>query len=195
MPKPYDLYSKFICFLKVALPLAALCLMSTIVIFASSPLIDGTIVYAEVDHNVRASRMSKPQVSGLSQDGSVIELNSLFARLEGNVIIMETLTAAIDSADGTRIDIRAGTGEIDNIDQTVRLTGLARLVTSNGYEMKTTGLTANLNMSRIVSEGVIEVQAPYGELTAGQLIIEPPHGRESQRWVFQHGVRLVYIPQ
>jgi lipopolysaccharide export system protein LptC len=46
-----------------------------------------------------------------------------------------------------------------------------------------------------VSEGALEVQAPFGALTAGNLVIETPEGTDEQVMLFQNGVRLVYTPQ
>jgi lipopolysaccharide export system protein LptC len=91
--------------------------------------------------------------------------------------------------------MRAGSGEIDNAAQTARLSGLTRLETSNGYQMETAGVTADLTTGRVVSDGALEVHTPYGTLSAGQLIIETPEGSTSQQLIFQNGVRLVYTPQ
>mgnify|MGYP002173189719 CR=1 FL=1 len=103
--------------------------------------------------------------------------------------------ASIDVVTGTHIDIRAGRGEINNATRIARLTGLARIETSNGYEMETAGITANLTTGQITSDGALEIQAPFGSLTAGQMIIETPEGMGGQVMLFQNGVRLVYTPQ
>lgn len=195
MPRPDERYSQFVGFLKITLPLAALALMSTVFLFARAPTTDSVIPYAEIEEIAREPRLSGAQISGVSEDGSVIKLKAREARPNGNITTVETMTAAIDTAEGTHIEIRAGAGEINNTDNTARLTGLTRLETSNGYEMETAGLTADLNSGRIVSDGALEIQAPYGSLTAGQLTIETPEGGDGQRMVFQNGVRLVYIPQ
>jgi len=131
----------------------------------------------------------------VADDGSVFELTARNTRPVGSILTAESLNAGIDTTDGTRIDITAGTGEIDNAANTARLTGLARLVTSNGYEMETAGFAADFGTGRIVSEGALEIQAPFGALTAGNLIIETPEGGDGQVMLFQNGVRLVYTPQ
>lgn len=195
MPQSDELYSQLVGFLKITLPLAALALMSTVFLFARAPTTDSVIPYAEIEEIAREPRLSGAQMSGVANDGSVIELNAREARPNGNIMSVVTMSVAIDTAEGTHIDIRAGEGEINNAEQTARLTGLARLETSNGYEMETSGLTADLTTGKIVSDGALEIQAPYGSLTAGQLIIETPEGGDGQRMVFQNGVRLVYTLQ
>lgn len=190
-----NFYSQFVGFLKVTLPLAALILMSTVFLFARAPSPETTIPYAEIQEIAREPGLSGAQFSGVADDGSVISLTARNTRPVGDIITADTLLAGIDTVDGTRIDISAGTGEINNSAQTARLTGLARMVTSNGYEMETAGFTANLSTGRIVSEGALEVQAPFGALTAGNLVIETPEGTDEQVMLFQNGVRLVYTPQ
>lgn len=188
-------YSKFVSFLKISLPLAGLALLSTVFLFARAPTQDSAIPYAEIAQIAAEPRLSGAQLSGVADDGSVIVLTARTTRPSGNIITTETLAVGIDTADGTRIDISAGAGEIDNAARTARLTGLARMETSNGFEMETGGFTANLNTGRIISDGALEIQAPFGSLTAGQLIIETPEGSPNQVMLFQNGVRLVYTPQ
>jgi lipopolysaccharide export system protein LptC len=188
-------YSPFVGFLKVTLPLAALILMSTVFLFARAPSPETTIPYAEIQEIAREPGLSGAQFSGVADDGSVISLTARNTRPVGDIITADTLLAGINTVDGTRIDISAGTGEINNSAQTARLTGLARMVTSNGYEMETAGFIANFSTGRIVSEGALEVQAPFGALTAGNLVIETPEGTDEQVMLFQNGVRLVYTLQ
>lgn len=195
MTRDDNLYSQFVGFLKITLPLAALALMSTVFLFARAPTQETTIPYAEIEEIAREPRLSGAQVSGVADDGSVIGINAGTARPSGDLMIIENLTATIDSVNGVHIDIRAGMGEIDTTSQIARLTGLARVATSNGFEMETTGITANLSTGQLISDGAIEVQAPFGSLTAGQMVIETPEGSDGQVMLFQNGVRLVYTPQ
>jgi lipopolysaccharide export system protein LptC len=190
-----NLYSKFVGFLKITLPLAALALMSTVFLFARAPTQDSAVRYAEIEEIAREPRLSGAQVSGVADDGSVIQLTAETARPLGDVLLVETMFASIDVVNGIHIDIRANRGEINNATRIARLTGLARIETSNGYEMETAGITANLTTGQITSDGALEIQAPFGSLTAGQMIIETPEGMGGQVMLFQNGVRLVYTPQ
>ncbi|PVA07721.1 hypothetical protein [Thalassorhabdomicrobium marinisediminis] len=195
MTRDTNLYSQFVSFLKILLPLAALTLMSTVFLLARPPSGDNQIPYAELDRMAQEPRLSGAHVSGVAEDGSVIELTARTTRPTGDLIEAEALAAGIDTADGTRIDIRAGRGEIDSAARTARLTGLAHLQTSNGYEMETSGFTADLATGRITSDGALEVKAPFGSLTAGELVIDTPQDADGQVMLFQKGVRLVYTPK
>lgn len=190
-----NLYSQFVGFLKITLPLAALGLMSTVFLFARAPTQETAIPYAQIEELAQEPRLSGAQLSGVTDDGSVFELTARTTRPNGATLSADHLAASLDTADGTRIDIRAGSGEIDNIEKIARLSGLAHLQTSNGYEMEAAGFAADFTTGRITSEGALEIQAPFGSLTAGQLIIETPDGAAGQVMLFQNGVRLVYTPQ
>lgn len=190
-----NFYSQVVGFLKIVLPLTALALMATVFLFARAPTQDATIPYAEIEEIAREPRLSGAQMSGIASDGSVIELTARTTRPNGTIIETEALAARIETADGHQINISAGEGAIDQTAQSARLFGLARLKTSNGYDMETAGFTADLSTGRIVSDGPLEVQSPFGSLTAGQLVLETPSGSESQVMLFQNGVRLVYTPQ
>lgn len=190
-----DTYSRYVGVLKVILPLAALALMSTVFLFARAPATDSEIPYAEIEAIAQEPRLSGAQVTGVANDGSVIELTARTTIPDGRVIRAEMLEAGIDTVDGVRIDLRAGSAEIDRVDRTTRLSGLTRVETSNGFEMETNGLTAELTTGRIVSDGALEVQAPFGALSAGQLVIDTPEEGGGQVMLFQNGVRLVYTPQ
>lgn len=186
--------SQLVNFLKIALPLAALALMSTVFLIARAPVTDGDIPYAEIAEIAREPRVSGAQVSGMASDGSVIEIHANKAQPDGSMIRIEGLAADLNATDGTLVTLRSGTGTIDSATNIAQLAGLTRVETSNGYEMETAGLSADLGTGRIESDGALEVQAPYGQLTAGSLVIEsdPETG---QRMLFEGGVRLLYQPQ
>ena len=189
-----NFYSQFVGFLKIILPLAALALMSTVFLLARTPTQESSIPHAKIEEIARKPGLSGARISGVTENGSVIEITAQTARPNGNNWLVEAIYASINAVDGVHIDIRASQGEINNTTQIARLTGLARVETSDGYEMETAGIVTNLTTGRIVSDGALEIQAPFGFLTAGQMIIETPIGGNGQVMLFQNGVRLVYNP-
>lgn len=195
MARTDQLRSRWVAILKVGLPLAALALMSTIFLLARAPLPGGDIPYAEIEEIARDPRVSGAQITGMADDGSVIEVTAKQARPDGTLIHIDTLRADITSAGGVEIAVRAGDGEMDTATQRARLFGLTRITTSNGYKMETMGLTADIAAGRIESDGALEVRAPFGDLTAGKLLIDTPRTTSGQRMLFHDGVRLVYQPQ
>ena len=101
-------YSQLVGFLKITLPLAALALMSTIFLFARAPSQDSTIPYAEIEEIAREPRLSGAQLSGVTEDGSVIELNARTAKPEGDILTVDDICAlglvTLDRARGRRDD-------------------------------------------------------------------------------------------
>jgi len=188
-------YSQFIGLLKISLPIAALALMSTVFLFARAPSPESEIPYAELEEIARESRLAGARLSGISSDGSVIEVSARYATPQGSILDVEALTATIESTDGTLTEITAGAGEINNANRTARLNGLTHIATSNGFDMETLGVSADLTSGRIISDGALEVQTPFGSLTAGQLIVETPEASSGQVMLFQNGVRLIYTQQ
>ena len=193
-----NVYSQFVAWSKILLPLAALALLSTLFLFSRSPVPgDGNIPFADIEEIARDQRISAPRFAGVATDGSVVTVTADSARpgsADGGLDITRP-AARIETTSGAIVEFRAGTGTIDPSGRHARLSGLARIETSTGYEMETTGLTADLEHGRVESDGALEARAPFGELTAGKLVIETPEGAESQLILFNEGVRLVYRPE
>ena len=101
----------------------------------------------------------------------------------------------MDNPGGSNLEVTATTGEIDGRGQIARLMGLARLRTSSGFEMETNGLIASLETGIVTSDGLLEIRAPFGELTAGQVTFQVSADDTGQQMLFTQGVRLLYEPQ
>ena len=128
---------------------------------------------------------------------AIVKIDSLFpvVILAGVFSLLSALLfVTLDAVDGTSLTIFAGAGVLDGPNQQARLDGLARLETSSGYMMETAGLLADLETGQVTSLGRLEVQAPFGSLTAGQVDILVTSEGEGQQMRFTDGVKLVYDP-
>ncbi len=184
--------------MKVLLPLAALVLLSTLFLIARSPSRVVEIPFAEIEEIAREQRVGAPRFSGTAKNGAAIAISADTIRPMVDVpdrFAIEEPRAEIDLPKGVRIEIRAGTGEIDSAARTARLDGLARLSTSDGYEMETAGLLADLDAGRVTSLGPLEVHAPFGELVAQQMEVTTDPNGANPRTLFSGGVRLLYRPE
>ncbi|MFQ6550949.1 hypothetical protein AAD018_001220 [Aestuariibius insulae] len=189
-------YSRFVNWAKVVLPLAALALLSTLFLIARGPDTSAEIPYADLDVEdlARDPRISDAYYSGLAADGTRIAISAGTARPEGDGFEVQGLSARLERDLGLVLDLEAETGQLDRDSETARLAGPVRIVTSDGYRMVTSALTADLATGAVLSDSDIEAEAPFGTITAGQLEIEaaPPVG--SGRIVFKDGVKLIYQP-
>lgn len=197
MAGPDNLYSVFVNWSKILLPMAAIALLSTLFLWARDTA-PTAVPFAELERIAREPRIREPYFAGIANDGSVIALRAEEIRpdpVQADAFAIDTVEAEVDATDGSTVFITAGRGQIDPRGQLVRMTGLARLTSSSGYVMETAGLTANLETGVITSLGALEVQAPFGEFTAGSLTISLSEDGSGQQMVFNGGVRLLYRPQ
>ncbi len=197
MPLRDNLYSRFVTWLKILLPMAALALLATLFLFPRGTPPESVIPYAEIQEIARAPRVSDPEFAGIASDGSVFTVNARTMRPIPDreaAFTIDTLRVQVVAPDGSRINMTSGAGEVDTAARIAWLTGLTRVIASGGYVMETAGLHADMGSGEIRSLGPLEVQAPYGNLTAGSLLVEIPEGAEGQVMVFNDGVRLIYLP-
>lgn len=192
------LYSSFVGWVKIILPVAALGLLSTLFLFARAPASQTDVPFAKIAELAAEQRITAPRFSGITDDGSVIAVSARNAKPDmerPKTLLAEDLAISLDSPTGGRLDITSGMSVLDGNAQTARLDGLARLSTSTGYTMETVGLTADLQTGEVVSDGVLEIQAPFGSITAGRVQITASRENTGQQMVFTDGVRLLYTPQ
>ena len=194
-----DLHSRMVGWLKVALPLAALALLSTL--FLLSDRIDPTdaIPYAEVDVEDLANdpRMSAPAYAGTTEDGAGITLSAASVRpgAGDSGASAEGVTAQVETPDGQKIDIAAAAAALDETAGRLDLTGGVTLETARGYRLETAGITAALDRTHVASTAPVTVTAPMGDIRAeGFTLTQDPADPGAYLLVFKGGVRLLYQP-
>lgn len=194
----YDnFHSRMVVWAKVILPLVAVGLLSTLFFLARTVSDPGDIPFAEIGQLAREQQITAPTFSGLSTDGSIITITAQSAQpQDGNLEKLSVSDPQLDlnATDGTSLTIFAGEGIVDNEASLARLSGLARLETSNGYLMETTELVADLQTGTVNSLGPLAIIAPFGEITAGLVQIELGQNGEGQQMHFTKGVSMLYNP-
>lgn len=198
MAQSDHLYSQLVGWAKILLPLCALALLSTLFLFARSTTEPNKVTIEDVEAIAREQRVSAPEFSGVTDDGAVIVISAASARPDASrpdTVGITDLRMRMDNADGSSVEVTATDGEIDGRARIARFLGLARLSTSNGYEMETNGLVAELETGRITSNGLLEIRAPFGDLTAGRVTFQAAVDGNAQEILFTDGVRLLYTPQ
>ncbi len=193
-----NLHSQIVGWAKIILPLCALALLSTLFLFARSTTEPSEIVLEEVEAIAREQRVSAPEFSGVTDEGAIIVISAKTARpdtAQPDTVSIDDMRMRMDNANGSHIEITATTGEVDGRARVARFLGLARLETSDGYEMETNGLIAALDTGVVTSNGLLEVRAPFGQLTAGKVTFLVASEGTAQEMLFTDGVRLLYIPQ
>jgi len=200
MPSRDNAYTRFITLAKIGLPLAALALLSTL--FLISRNIDPTesIPYATVDVEelVREPRVTAPNYSGVTTDGTAIAVQAETARPDPDNpdrASADVVTARLDFADGSSADIASAEGTVDTDEGLAYLEGGVVIDTSTGYRITTEALTTALERTSVVAESTVEATGPLGRLTAGRMQIDEDEEAPGQYvLVFKGGVKLVYEP-
>ena len=193
-----NLYSQMVGWARILLPLFALGLLSTLFLFARDKTEPNEVALEEVNRIAREQRVSAPEFAGMTDDGAVVVIAARSARPGSDgqdVVAISDIRMRMDNPDGTNLNVTATEGAIDGRAQTAAFTGLARLETSSGYQMETNGLNVDLQSGLVTSQGLLEIRAPFGDLSAGQVSFRIPSEDEGQQMLFTNGVRLIYIPQ
>ncbi len=194
----YDVHSRLVGWLKIALPLAALAILSTLFLFSRKIDPSVAIPYAEVDieERLREPRMTDASYSGVTEDGSAINLRAAAAvpEADGNAHAIG-LSATLDAADGSITTFAAATGQLDNNAGTISLAGGVNVETSVGYQIQTDTVRIALDRTSVTAPGLITADGPPGKLTADSMTLTSadPKGGHYQL-VFTGNVKLIYLP-
>ncbi|WBU52709.1 hypothetical protein [Paracoccus sp. SCSIO 75233] len=186
--------SRLVAWLRVALPLAALAILSTLFLFGSKPDPDNAIPYAEVDAEelARDPRMTRPQFSGVTDSGSEITLTASRAtpgsteRAEA-----ESLRLTYRAPDGIAADLTAPRAQVE--DTLIRLEGGVYMTTSDGWALTMPSIDTDLEAGRLEGGNGLTAFAPMGRLDADKLSVE--RNADGEHVLNLTGnVRLIYEP-
>jgi len=194
-------YSRFVAYTKVILPIIALGILSTLFLFSRTIDPSQSIPFADVDISelAREQGIGAPYYAGVTEDGSAISITAKSARPSaGNpkIISATFMSTIIEDTEGGRLDMTSAQGQIDTDQQVVTLAGGVEIRTSTGYSIDTSGITAALDETSLISDGRITATGPLGSLNAGQMeLIAQNKPDQAHLLVFKGGVKLIYDPK
>lgn len=194
-----DRHTRVVGWLKVALPLAALAILSTLFLVARRIDPEAALPYAEVDVEdlAREPRMTAPTYAGTTEDGSALTLSADEARpaAEGQPAQAAGLRLDLATPDGGRTELVAAEARMDDSSRLVVLSGGVTLTTSTGYRLETAEVAAKLDRTGLESRAPVKATGPAGEITADSMVL----GQDNRTpgayvLVFKGAVRLIYQP-
>ena len=194
-----NLYSRFVAWAKVLLPIAALLILSTLFLFSKSIDPTTTIPFTTVDLRERASvqQVTSPEFAGATEDGDLITFRAASARPDterASRLFAKELDARIDLASGSVITFRAVGGVVDDAADRAELNGDVEIQSSLGYVVTTDQLISGMRRIHAESTGPIQGSGPPGDFTAGRMLITAPGADDSVQMLFTDGVKLLYDP-
>lgn len=195
-----DAHSRLITWLKIALPLAGLAILSTLFLVARTVNPDDAIPYADVDisDRLREPRMTEPTYAGVTDDGAALTLTSAEARpdaADSSSGTAQRLVGSLETPDGARSEIQAGAVRVDGTARTVFLSAGVTLTQSNGWQMTTEEMTALMDRTDISTTTPVAAQGPAGTLTANAMSLTEDADQPGRYLVvFNGAVKLIYRP-
>jgi lipopolysaccharide export system protein LptC len=194
-----DAHTRIVGWLKLALPLMALAVLSTLFLLSDRIDPEDALPFAEVDVEERARepRMTAPTYAGTTSDGAAITLSADEARPagDGSPAGAYGLRLQLDTPDGARTELVAASGVMEQEQRQVVLTGGVTVTTASGYRLETAELVAKLDRSGLESRAPVIASGPAGEISADRMTLEGDNQTPgSYLMVFKGSVRLVYQP-
>lgn len=192
-------HTRLVLWARLALPLAALALLSTLFLFSGKVDPTTASIYAKVDVAalVREPRLTAPEYSGMTEDGAALTVRAKTATpdAEGKGASASDVIAKIEAPGGMIADISAKAGQIDPSAGVISLTDGVSVQTSTGYRMATARLELATDRSRLLAPGAVQAEAPFGTLAAGAMELGRAGPDAPYDLVFKDGVKLVYQPE
>jgi lipopolysaccharide export system protein LptC len=194
-----DTHTRVVGWLKVALPLAALAILSTLFLVAHRIDPEEALPYAEVDVEdlAREPRMTAPTYAGTTSDGAALTLSAAEARpaADGAPATAAAMRLDLTTPDGGQTSLLAISAVLDESTRQVLLSGGVTVTTSTGYRLETAEMAARLDRSGLESSTPVRALGPAGEIRAdGMTLSEDIQTPGDYVLVFKGAVRLVYQP-
>lgn len=193
-----NLYSRVVAWLKIALPLAALGILSSVVFFARESEDVREIPFLTAGGpDTPSERLTSPEYTALTGDGSEVILRATEVTRDAadrQVLLADALTGRIESPSGRVFQASAPRGRIDLDASTALLEGIVSVDTSDGWHVLTSDLLTRLDATFAETDGGVRGDAPFGTLESGGMRYAPD-AEGADILVFNGGVKLVYEPR
>lgn len=196
-----NLHSRLVAILKVALPLLALAILSTLFLFSRGINPEDAIPYADVDiaDRLREPRMTGAGYSGVLADGASLTLSAAEAVPgEDGKATARGVIGTLETPDGSKTTLAAVSVRMDTASGMLELSDGVELTTDDGLVVQAPGFGVATDRTRVESRGAVSASGMIGQLTAGALQLnrtETADGAANYVLVFNEGVRLLYQPQ
>ena len=193
-----DPHSRLVAFLKVALPLVALALLSTMFLVSSRIEPGDSIPFAdgEVAERIRGEQVTGPLFSGVTDGGDKLNFTAeQLVTAENGPKRAQLPTAQLDFASGGSVHLEADQGEVDLEGDIATMSGNVVIDSSTGYVMRSDTITSRLSRLEVISPAEVRATGPAGTLTAGSMRIGEKGEDNGVQLLFTDGVKLVYDPK
>lgn len=193
-----DPYSRFVSVVRIALPLLALGILSTLFLVSSKVEPGDSIPFAEGDvaERIRDQRVTAPIFAGVTGSGDKVAVTAerMVTDISGTNTAY-TVFAKLDYLSGGHMTLNSDFGEMNVANDTATLRGDVLLRTTSGYRLESDLLRGRFSEVELVSPGPVHGTGPGGTLDAGRMVVTDNGGARGMHFLFTGGVKLVYQPE
>jgi len=206
MRREIGLYSRIVQWAKIALPVLALGLFSSVFLISEDDVFEGTgIVFSEADLSALGDgiQIKSPRFTGVTEAGDKFLLTANSANPDSTKpsrVDLKDIAATLDLTNGESVDLTAGRGALVITAQELNLLEGITIVTSEGFRGKLSVATADLRKGEVRSDAPVEVTGPMGQITAGGLKFETVFAGDgktvqNQLLRFKNEVKVIFHPE
>ncbi|MBN2630922.1 MAG: LPS export ABC transporter periplasmic protein LptC [Rhodobacteraceae bacterium] len=195
-----DLHTRLIGWLKIALPLMALAILSTLFLVARTIDPEDAIPYASVDvaDRLREPRMTAPTYAGVTSDGAALTVSADEARpgtAKSGGAGATKVFAVLETPDGARNELTAAAAQIDDGARVVSFSGDVTISSSAGWTVRSDEMLASMDVTNVSAPTPVTATGPGSTVTANSMrLTENPSSPDQYLLVFNGAVKLIYRP-
>lgn len=188
-------YSRFVSAMKVVLPLVALGLMVTVLVWpALETRQDAAVSYSDLSLKAEGLEMLRPHLAGVDDKGRPYEVRAEKAKADGlepKRIELQNPEADLTLEDGRAAHVQAREGVYQPVAKTLSLRGAVQLRTGDGYVANSEAIDIDLAAGVAASDGAVAATGPAGSIDAHTMQASD-NGRILR---FGGGVKVVINPK
>ena len=197
MARTDDTYTRLVKTLRLALPLGALVILSTVFLVSKRVSLDQPPPFDELrlDQLLSDEHITGPSFATMTEDGSSVRFAADRAQPRGGTegqYLAEAVRADIETSDGGAMHFEAPIAELDQEAKQLVMGDGVTILTSTGYRIEAETFTSTLDQTSVASAGEVRATGPIGNWTAGQMeLLEQDDGYVV---VFKDRINLIYDP-
>ena len=185
-------HSRRVAFLRIALPLAAVALVSVLIWAPGGDAPD------ELRQGVTVSDGESLRYSGRTEDGSLIDVVSESLLREDELTVIERVSAHMQNPDGSQNLVIAKSAEAENSLEYIDLKGGAVLRANTEFRIRSDGFRLSTSDSSLESLGEVIFEFQGGSGSAGRMKIvrKPSEHGDGNSWSFiefTDGVEVTFL--
>lgn len=175
-------YSRFIGFIKIALPIAGVLMLSLIFLwpYLQKPTVESTEFANTSQPDVVENRMVHPRFMSTDQKGQPFELDAQWGKqVTEELASLTSPHGKLTNSKGITTDLKSETGTFNHENKTIDLNGDVLLSTSDGYVVKTQSAAIDINTQTVDGNEPVTAEGPLGSLKSedGFIVEENDNGK------------------